>query len=93
MKTDWNAFGFLTHDPDSKKSSYMSATPINTDSPHKYSFITNLMVLAQIRPLGRKRYAHPSKDTWSDLLEELLSEGNFLIHRASGPKLCHCWGS
>ena len=47
----------------------------------KYRVTTNLWLLAQLRQPGCQLDADPSKATFNDFLEELLSTDNFLMKR------------
>ena len=51
----------------------------------KYRIMTNIWLLAQMRQPGRALYEILSQDTGNDLLDELLTEGNFLHRLWWGP--------
>ena len=47
----------------------------------KYTVMKHLWLLAQMRQPGRHAFSDLGKDTWTDLLEELLNKDNFLFER------------
>ena len=61
--------------------------------------MTNLWLLAQMREPGRRLYAHLDKDTFTDFVDELISDKNFLLEcRINGVKMVipqweHCLNS
>ena len=64
------------------KRRYMSHMPSSTEQlRQKYKVMTHMWLLAQMRQPTRPLYSDLTKDTFNDLLEELLSTRNFLLER------------
>ena len=62
------------------KRRHMSHMPLSTEElRQKYKVMTHMWLLAQMRQPTRPLYSDLTKDTFNDLLEELLSTRNFLL--------------
>ena len=68
---------------------YLSAMPQNTEQLRtKYRIMSNMWLLAQMRQPGRRVYEEFNDRTWSDLLDELLSEDMFQLEQeVAGEKM------
>ena len=68
---------------------YLSAMPQNTEQLRtKYRIMSNMWLLAQMRQPGRRLYEEFNDRTWSDLLDELLSEDMFQLEQeVAGEKM------
>ena len=68
---------------------YLSAMPQNTEQLRtKYRIMSNMWLLAQVRQPGRRLYEEFNDRTWSDLLDELLSEDMFQLEQeVAGEKM------
>ena len=63
-------------------SNFVSTPPANMEELRtKYKVMTDLWLLVQMREPGRRLYADLDKDTFSDCVDELISEKNFLLER------------
>ena len=61
---------------------YLSAMPQNTEQLRiKYRIMSNMWLLAKMRQPGRRLYEEFNDRTWSDLLDELLSEDMFQLEQ------------
>ena len=64
------------------KRRYMSSMPRNVEElKAKYTVMKHMWLLAQIRQPGRQAFSDLGKDTWTDLLEELLNKDNFFFEK------------
>ena len=68
---------------------YLSSTPQNTEQLRtKYRIMSNMWLLAQIRQPGRRLYEAFNDRTFSDLLDEALSEDMFQLEQeVAGEKM------
>ena len=61
---------------------FVSTPPANMEELRtKYKVMTNLWLFAQMREPGRRLYGDLDKDTFSDFVDELIIEKNFLLER------------
>ena len=61
---------------------YVSTMPTGTEELRdKYRVMSNMWILAQFRQPGSALCSVLTKDTWAELLEELLSKHNFTLER------------
>ena len=75
------------------KRRHLSSEPTDEKGLLKYSILTNLWLLAQMRQPGRSIYADFDRNTFIDFLETLLDKDNFNLYKEvdGRPMISPCW--